>query len=46
MSRSPSDKNNKDISIMPSSQFSEQTPISPALQTQTPMMHERFDTEI
>jgi DNA mismatch repair protein MutS len=40
MSRSPSDKNNKDISIMPSSQFSEQTPISPALQSHTPMMQQ------
>jgi DNA mismatch repair protein MutS len=46
MSRSPSDKNNKDISIMPSSEFSEQTPISPALQTHTPMMHECVVIEI
>jgi DNA mismatch repair protein MutS len=40
MSRPPSDKKNKVISIMPSSNFSEQTPISPSLQTHTPMMQQ------
>jgi len=46
MSRQPTDKKNKVNSIMPSNNFSEQTPISPALQTHTPMMHECVDTEI
>jgi DNA mismatch repair protein MutS len=40
MSCQPSDKKNKVISIMPSSNFSEQTSISPALQTHTPMMQQ------
>ena len=40
MSRQPSDKKNKVIAIMPSSNFSEQTSISPALQTHTPMMQQ------
>jgi DNA mismatch repair protein MutS len=40
MSRQPSDKKNKVISIMPVNNFSEQTTISPALHTHTPMMQE------
>jgi hypothetical protein len=39
MSRQPPDTKNKVIAIMPSSNFSEQTLTSPALQTHTPMMH-------
>jgi DNA mismatch repair protein MutS len=40
MSRQPSDKKNKVISIMPINNFSEQTTISPALHTHTPMMQQ------
>ena len=40
MSRQPSDKKNKVISIMPVNNFSEQTTISPALHTHTPMMQQ------
>jgi DNA mismatch repair protein MutS len=40
MSRQPSDKKNKVIAIMPSSNFSEKKPISPALQSHTPMMQQ------
>ena len=40
MSRHPLYKKNKVVAIMPSSHFSEQKNISPALQSHTPMMQQ------